>query len=1428
MSGTLPGILPYDTRPPKRRYRPFYRNRSVLRFLSGGILLFLIYCYIRCSPYVCPPRARNPLSRKSGYPREGSAQADTGRQTFFGGKQAKQKRVEDQAPLGYDTAPKNIHTKSLVVASMRGDDTSWLYQYFDDWDINIFVMNDPNARLTVAKNKGRESMAYLTFLIDNYHDLPEYMVFLHSLRYQWHNEDPMYDGVPPLRNLQLSYVNKVGYSNMRCSWTIGCPSEIRPEKMITQVEAAFEADNERANTEAAFSYAFRQIFPGEDVPDAVGINCGAQFALSRWKVLERPREDYIRYRDWLYNTPLKDSASGSSVANAPVLAAQILVTARPVDRLCGVQSVFRLFRPQVLPFCRRDCIHHGLATLTTCGDGHDRAQWELDWRGDGGRGRWLLGWHWWEGGGGEGRATKQRVYLDSLERPASSAVSQIAVAIDDSLFNTYLDVRAVLLVARNRSGPARIVACYPAAPADYDEDEEGDGAGIQGEEDDDDEASVSRALFSMLFLVERFGAREYDECSASQWRSAGVTLSSVGLTPTVPSSARASEDAKAANTVSSKPANERQSQDAEPSSAITSKRTSARGSGNSDLVDAKPSKDVIEAAVKAIATSSEPITSSPHSGPSKAATKRMRSSKTSRRDRKSKVNNLDNTLFGLPKDALARLLAPSSKMAWDMQKLDLRIRDHTFVGCPVFVDPPRFMAAEKPSEQEQHKDSERIAHDEGDVEPEQVRSRRASNGISTSLQASPAAENPDPDHDSPGPSHAHSANVSTPTASPVQIPGVAAQQARIGADSRDAEPHASSTATRPSESIQSGTSFGSLSSENDRRLNPLAIFNVVSVISCPAQKVAKQTDLYHTHISRSLAAWLKKIQQNRGWIDRQIRKIEQFQASGASERPADRTKESSAPVNEQSPVFTSGVERLLQSIYTGLKNDGALYLELGKHRETLSLKLPRVSSAPYVAATVPSSSAQPRTNAAIRSSMLTASGTLGPAKDQQSKEDPDKQRPDVRQKIDYKNVLDELGIETNEPLSISQHSSLVFISERKDLIAQLQPSSAKEAASDTASNVNLASIVNSSLTQPFIYFIQNMSYRRTLTQLTEPSQPNATAKTGDISKTSAVVAASMPGLTLRDAQVFACILIRVGAARASFPLHASNTYIVNPLAPTANLLRDSAEWDVRFGEAQDGEGPHVRLPEILRALSQGAAAYTDSRQTSAEQGRASSAAPHPKPWASIIPSKDIKMTYMDMLAWLVARNWVIQIRTFAYVKVSGEVKQAVRQKSTHSRHPSESQDTPDGKTESAFEARPHRSLLSNLISTSRPTSAAGSTGSTRTALKVAGSVTSRRSSHEEATRPSTPLHVGDEANVRPSLVRSPARATAEEQQWLDHIGAHLADEEARLMWPTLVRYLDGTHALEEIAAMVGWKRAVLARVVKKLVAADVIKTVRHW
>lgn len=52
--------------------------------------------------------------------------------------------------------------REMVVASMKTDDVSWLYQYFPDWHKSVYVVDDKKAPLTVKLNKGRESMVYLT------------------------------------------------------------------------------------------------------------------------------------------------------------------------------------------------------------------------------------------------------------------------------------------------------------------------------------------------------------------------------------------------------------------------------------------------------------------------------------------------------------------------------------------------------------------------------------------------------------------------------------------------------------------------------------------------------------------------------------------------------------------------------------------------------------------------------------------------------------------------------------------------------------------------------------------------------------------------------------------------------------------------------------------------------------------------------------------------------------------------------------------------------------------------------------------------------------------------------------------------------------------------------------------------------------------
>ncbi|MCJ1282176.1 hypothetical protein MMC26_001499 [Xylographa opegraphella] len=265
---------------------------------------------------------------------------------------------------------------ALVVVSQRGDDVSWLEGVLPGWERNVYVVDGEalreGARLRIPRNKGREGMAYLrwvdgllglsfpitfnggvrgkhaptdgrrlisrSFIIDHYDRLPNVTIFLHSARYQWHNDDPDYgtpsspilplrpscepahsltttphtDGVPILQNLRLAHVHAQGYANLRCGWTLGCPAEIQPARHAapSPPPTSADTDTDAQRTEHYYAEAFRALFPEYPVPETVGVGCCAQFAVTRATLLARPRADYERYRAWLLATPLPDAVSG--------------------------------------------------------------------------------------------------------------------------------------------------------------------------------------------------------------------------------------------------------------------------------------------------------------------------------------------------------------------------------------------------------------------------------------------------------------------------------------------------------------------------------------------------------------------------------------------------------------------------------------------------------------------------------------------------------------------------------------------------------------------------------------------------------------------------------------------------------------------------------------------------------------------------------------------------------------------------------------------------------------------------------------------------------------------------------------------------------------------------------------------------------------
>ncbi|EXJ81471.1 hypothetical protein A1O3_07763 [Capronia epimyces CBS 606.96] len=191
------------------------------------------------------------------------------------------------------------------MAETKGENVDWVSEELQDWQHAIYHMDDSNWVLHPPLNKGREAMAYLTFIVDHYHNLPEIMVFLHphlmGWPQAWHTDSPDYSNVDSVRSLRLDYVREHGYANMRCLHIPGCPDEVRP----------FRNDPARAY-ELAFADAYTYLFGGNHstVPHTIGAACCSQFAVSKDQVQARPRTDYVRYQKWLIDTELPDDVSG--------------------------------------------------------------------------------------------------------------------------------------------------------------------------------------------------------------------------------------------------------------------------------------------------------------------------------------------------------------------------------------------------------------------------------------------------------------------------------------------------------------------------------------------------------------------------------------------------------------------------------------------------------------------------------------------------------------------------------------------------------------------------------------------------------------------------------------------------------------------------------------------------------------------------------------------------------------------------------------------------------------------------------------------------------------------------------------------------------------------------------------------------------------
>ncbi|EXJ88361.1 hypothetical protein A1O1_05291 [Capronia coronata CBS 617.96] len=200
--------------------------------------------------------------------------------------------------------PKANFTRSLVMARTMKESVEWL----DEVDLGpgitkqIYVADDPNAPLHTPKNKGHEVMVYLTYILDNYDNLPDVSIFMHAHRYAWHNDDLLnFDASEMIQRLSSERVQRQGYMNMRCHWMPGCPEWIHPGQI--------EEDREKLE-QSLMADAWAELFPLKPIPNVLAQPCCSQFALSRDKIREQPRERYLHFRDWLLRSQIRDTMSG--------------------------------------------------------------------------------------------------------------------------------------------------------------------------------------------------------------------------------------------------------------------------------------------------------------------------------------------------------------------------------------------------------------------------------------------------------------------------------------------------------------------------------------------------------------------------------------------------------------------------------------------------------------------------------------------------------------------------------------------------------------------------------------------------------------------------------------------------------------------------------------------------------------------------------------------------------------------------------------------------------------------------------------------------------------------------------------------------------------------------------------------------------------
>ena len=267
------------------------RNARLLAFAAFGFTILLLQSAVRRGSWKDVPQVIDPgemvLDVSGALETQPSSSSPNPRPSF---------------PAGVPPSAGHNYTKVLVMPKLRDENTDWVQEEIPGLQTTIYVADDPSAPFHPPKNKGNEVMVYLTYIIDHYEDLPDIIMFMHSQRFSWHNNDILNnDAYEIITRLSSERVVREGYMNLRCHWNPGCPDWIHPGRV--------EKDRGKGE-ERELARVWSELFPSDPVPHILAQPCCGQFALSRERARVIPMAKFVFYRDWLMRTPLSSYLSG--------------------------------------------------------------------------------------------------------------------------------------------------------------------------------------------------------------------------------------------------------------------------------------------------------------------------------------------------------------------------------------------------------------------------------------------------------------------------------------------------------------------------------------------------------------------------------------------------------------------------------------------------------------------------------------------------------------------------------------------------------------------------------------------------------------------------------------------------------------------------------------------------------------------------------------------------------------------------------------------------------------------------------------------------------------------------------------------------------------------------------------------------------------